>query len=292
MVFMLNRGLVSGIFVVALFCSLSLYAKDNLKKGMNSIKVPKKYNGAVANQAIPVDIFVPKGEIKAILLVLPGWNFSRKRWYKETDLLKFAQENGFCCVFPEMGKSNYESKFFKESYPRPLWKKKIPGGLWVSQILLPYLQNEYFFMKKKCNNFMLGLSTGARGVALVSLQNPGIFKGGVALSGDYNQLEMPHDGLMTRAYGSSRKFRTRWATVDNPAVDSKNGKWKMPVYIGHGTKDKTSPYIQSQKFYNILKKKYPKLNIKFHSAKGSGHNFKYWNSELPNAFKFFVDLIR
>jgi len=278
------------VIVTISFFIIENAAAKNLKFGISTIYLPKQYNGMATNRIIPIDIFIPKGKIKATILVLPGWNFSRKRWYKETRLLSFAEKNGFCCIFPEMGKTNYESKYFKESRKRPLWQK-ITGGQWIKKIFIPYMQKKYSLLNKKNKNFLLGLSTGGRGVALLSLQNPNLFVGGAALSGDFNQVEMPRDALMTGAYGRFSRFHTRWATVDNPTIAAIYGKWRMPIYIAHGKSDKTSPFIQSKMFYDTLKKYYPFLKVRFNPVPRAGHNFKFWNGELPNIFKFFNEIL-
>ena len=134
--FMQSRFQKFLFLVVAVSISTTCFAKG-LHGGMNTIYIPKVFNGITSLKSIPVDIYVPSGDVRATLLVLPGWNYSRQRWHRETDLLKFADKYGFRCVFPEMGKSNYESKFFKESYPRPLWGKKLSGGAWIHKIFIP-----------------------------------------------------------------------------------------------------------------------------------------------------------
>jgi hypothetical protein len=60
----------------------------------------------------------------------------------------------------------------------------MPGGAWIKEILIPFMRDG-----DKCgifndgnNNFLLGLSTGGRGVALVSCTNPGLFRAGAAHS--------------------------------------------------------------------------------------------------------------
>jgi putative tributyrin esterase len=250
-------------------------------------KTEKKEEKIESASMIPVDIYLPRSKtITGDILVLPGWRFSRKRWHKETDLLKFADKYGFRAIFPEMGVTNYESKYFKETTMK--WAAT-PGGKWIKEIMIPQLQKKYGLLLPKSRNYLLGLSTGGRGVLLVSLQNPDLFTAGATLSGDCNQAKMPNDRLMTSTYGPYRNFSYRWKTVDNPEISAMKGKWKMPLYIGHGRKDRISPFSQSKSLFITLKKRYPKLKVVLNAPKEAGHDFKYWNSEIEPVFRFFVE---
>ena len=251
---------------------------------ITTVTVPSSSAGKAV---IPVDLYVPVSKkINGDILVLPGWKFTRTRWHKETDLLTFAAKYGYRCVFPEMNTSCYESSWFPET--RLKWSA-MPGGKWIQDILIPYMRKNHGVFAEGGYNCLLGLSTGGRGVALVSLQNPGIFKAGAALSGDFNQTTMPNDNLMTALYGNISNFRERWRTTDNPFEAAKEGKWEMPIYIGHGEKDTIVPFSQSADFYKLLAEKYPEIKTVFH-ASASKHDFAYWDSELPAVFDFFEDI--
>lgn len=233
---------------------------------------------------IKVDLFIPQHDTIGDILVLPGWRFSRKRWQKETELLKLAEQHGYRCIFPEMGVSLYESEYFNETSIK--WSTT-PGGQWITKILIPTLREKYGIFKEGGNNYLLGLSTGGRGVVLLALQNPGLFTAGAALSGDYNQLTMPHDRLISSVYGPHRKFMKRWQTVDNPEQSILTGKWEMPLYIGHGKQDRIVPFSQSQSLVDTLKKWHPKVPIVFSEPEKGGHYFKFWAGEVPAIIKFF-----
>ena len=270
--------------IAAVFCFNThfVYADRDSSAAIQTIKVPAAPGSATM---INVDLYVPSGvKIRGDLLVLPGWKYSRTRWHQETNLIHFADRFGFRCVFPEMNTSCYESAYFPET--RMKWSI-MPGGAWVREILIPFMQKNHEIFAEKNFNCVLGLSTGARGAALVSLQNPKIFKAAAALSGDYNQATMPQDKLMAAIYGDFESFRKRWQSVDNPYMAALIGEWKIPIYIGHGDKDAVTPESQSRHFSKMLKTKYMKLDITYNSAYGFGHDFKYWDSELDSIFKFF-----
>jgi hypothetical protein len=273
--------IVSSLWVLS---GHAFSAEAILKAGMNTIKISDRHE-SVNSKTIPVDIYIPSAKkINGTILVLPGWNFSRERWHKETGLLKYADKMGFQAVFPEMGISCYESEYFPETTRK--WSF-LPGGKWIREILIPELRKKYGILKSGNKNFLLGLSTGGRGVLLVSLQNQGLFTAGGTLSGDTNQFLMPKDRLMAGQYGPYEKFKDRWLTVDNPEEAAKKGKWEMPLYIGHGKADKVTPFDQSKSLYNTLKKKYPDLKITFNEPENEGHDFNYWGSEVKPVLEFF-----
>jgi len=266
---------------------LSGQVKKNTPELLQKISIPVSPGEPLMGQ-VKVDIFIPPGKVRGDLLVLPGWRFERSRWYKKTRLLAFARSQGYRVVFPEMHISLYASRYHKETQDRIKWKK-IAGGRWVKEVMIPWLEKNKNIFKKGSKNFLLGLSTGGRGVALVALQNQGLFTAGAALSGDYNQAAMPHDRLMTRMYGPFTSFKKRWKTVDNPYHEVAMGRWKMPLYLGHGTRDRIVPLSESRNFLRVLKKYAPKVPVRYNEAGGYGHNFRYWGSELPAIFLFFKE---
>jgi enterochelin esterase-like enzyme len=48
----------------------------------------------------------------------------------------------------------------------------------------------------------------------------------------------------------------------------------------------------SRDFYNILKERYPGLQVKYNEVPSAGHDFNYWNSELVSLFSFFEEMSR
>jgi dipeptidyl aminopeptidase/acylaminoacyl peptidase len=180
-----------------------------------------------------------------------------------------------------MGQSIYASKYFPETRTD---LAKYPTGTWLCDTAMVFLQTNFnIFSTGK--NYILGLSTGGRGVALVCERKPGLFDAAAALSGDFDQTAMPNDNLSTLIYGSYSKFKDRWKQIDNPGNDA--AKINTPFYLGHGKRDKIVPVSQTTNFFNVLKKLHPKLDLVLHIAEKKGHDFGYWRSELPEVWKFF-----
>jgi dienelactone hydrolase len=233
-----------------------------------------------------VDVAVPKdsANIKGNLLILQGWSFPKDDWCKKSSLCKKALEQGYRLIMPEMGKSTYSSKLYPQTLAQ--WRK-YPTLKWLTDSLIPHLQKEYCIMQPSQSNFVVGLSTGARGAGLVVLNMPDLFKAAAALSGDFDQRKIPYDRIMTGFYGSIAAFPKRWAGEDNMVVNIK--KFKTPFYLGHGKLDKVCPPSQTQLFYNELKKAHPNLKVVLSMPTWAAHNYKYWDYEVDKFLKFFAE---
>jgi dienelactone hydrolase len=229
-----------------------------------------------------VDILFPPGEIKGQILILPGWNYSRKKCCNESSFCKKALEKGYVLILPEMGKSIYASTVYPET--RKDWIK-YPELKWVTDTLILYLQNQAGIFKPTQHNYIFGISTGGRGVALIVEHVGKLFKAGAALSGDYDQTQLPNDNLMKGFYGSYTDFKQRWEGEDNALLNA--SKVAVPLYLGHGLDDKIVPVEQTHLFYKELKRVNEKLSHVLHLAEQHGHNYAYWDSETGAVLDFF-----
>lgn len=231
-----------------------------------------------------VQIWYPKSDtIRGTLLLLPGWNFSYTLWCDSTDVCKTALSKGFAIVAPNMLQSIYATKYFPETRKD---LAQFPTKLWLTDTVFPHIQKEMQLLIPGQKNFILGLSTGGRGVALVCESTPNIWTAAAALSGDFDQFKLPTDNLSRLVYGSFSQFgNSRWKNIDNPTADI--GLFATPIYLAHGKKDKIVPYSQTYQFYLNLKKSHPQLDIQLETDLTLGHNFVYWQSQLPNVWKFW-----
>lgn len=235
-------------------------------------------------EGIEVRILFPKNNQTGCILALPGWNFSKTDCCEKSEFCKKASEKGFILVLPEMGKSVYSGEFYKET--RKDWTK-YPNREWVISKMIPQLQKNYNLLKPGGNNFLYGISTGARGVALIAMNTDSIFLAGACLSGDFDQSKLPGDNLMKGYYGSFEKFPERWNGTDNP---SKNiNKLKIPLFIAHGKLDKVVPFDQSETFKKEIHKTRPKQIVNFVSVENAGHDYSFWNSQTDAILKFFSE---
>lgn len=261
-------------------------AKSTTHKGSDTIQpklsLPINHDTSIRVNNLEFYIQVPKKDIavKGDLLLLPGWDFSNTKWCDSTDVCKTALQKGYRVIAPQMGRCVYATRYYiqtRDDFRKFTTLPQLDSALeWLKT-------NGGFFSQK---NLVLGLSTGARGVALLCERKPGWFYAAAALSGDYNQTTMPNDNLMRLTYGPFSLNKKLWTETDNPQTDA--GKLKTPIYLGHGMKDKVVPFGQTKDFAGVLQKKNPDTSaIVLNLNKNAGHNFGYWRSELPAIWQFF-----
>jgi len=254
-----------------------------------SVKLPSPPSDTLVkltnkNSAVSVYVKFPKQQsVTGCIVVLPGWNLSVLDWCSKTSLCRKAFEQGYILIMPEMGKSIYSYELFPET--RKDWLV-YASRKWFIDTLITYFQNHYKLLLPGQNNYLLGLSTGARGVALVSLDCPKIFKRSAGLSGDYDQTQLPSDNLMKGYYGTITDYPSRWTGKDNVVYRFK--ELTIPIYLGHGKADQVVPCSQTIQFADSLKKYKPGL-VTLHLDENAGHTYPYWDSEVENVLKFFKD---
>lgn len=230
-----------------------------------------------------VDVWVlsPEGDVKADILVLPGWNYVKEKICKESDFCDKALGEGYRLILPEMMKSLYASQYYEET--RSDYHNFIKLG-WVTDSLIPRMQEDYNAFQGK-ENYIHGISTGARGAALVHLSTGTLFNKVVLLSGDYNNIILSEDNLLTNLFGPYEDFHERWMSNDNPYAMA--DKWTASVYIGHGKKDRVVETKHSMGFADRLMELHPALQVDTNYPGDAGHNFKFWGGETEKILEFF-----
>jgi len=231
---------------------------------------------------VPVDFRFPGIPPRAAILVLPGWNFSRNDVCIHSDFCVKAKEQGYILVLPEMLKSVYSSVLFPET--RTDWRL-YPALRWITDTLIPFCRKQFHIFDDGGKNFLYGISTGARGVALVAENTGNLFLAGAALSGDYDQTVMPADRLMTGFYGPYHQFKDRWEGPDNPSNYS--SRLKIPLYLAHGLRDNVVSCQQSINFSRKILLEDPGRGHILHLCDTCGHNYSFWNSQTKDILTFF-----
>ena len=216
------------------------------------------------------------------ILLLQGFNFPKEDWCKNAPALcREAARRGYTMIMPDMGRSVYADTFFAETAPI---YKNYPLRRALCDSLFPYLKKKFDILLDEQSNFILGLSSGARGAALIVLEEPNLFSAAGLLSGDYDQTGIPGDVIMKLYYGNFETNKKRWKEIDNIITDI--DQWKTPVYIGHGKLDKVVPHAQSKQLNDSLKSRLKPNELIFNEAV-MGHDYKYWGSETLPVLNFF-----
>lgn len=232
----------------------------------------------------PIEIiirFPQKKAFKGTIIALPGWNYPNSDWCEKTSLCEKALELGYAIILPEMGKSIYCDSVFPET--RKDWLK-YPTRAWVKDVMIPQIQSEFNLLDESQDNYVMGLSTGARGAVLLALDLPTLFTACGALSGDFDQTRYTKDKLYNGYYGSFADHTDRWLNNDNAITSIQ--ELTIPVYIGHGEKDQIVPIAYSQQLYDALIQM-GNTQSEFHIDSTAGHTYEYWDSEVDALLTFF-----
>jgi hypothetical protein len=259
------------MFLVAFLCLFNPSIKDTtISKYYNQLHVPViiKYSDKATSN----------------LLVLPGYGFSDLEWCTKTTLCEKAKKLGFNVIFIEVKKSVY----LKENLPQtsPLIRK-FPTRTWIMDSVYKPLLNAGLLSKNN-KSYVMGLSTGARGAAILLLENPSIFFGGAFLSGDFDPTIQKDDNLMINALGSFEKYPSSWIGDNN--IVRRVKEFQRPIFIAHGKKDPIVPVKHSILLKDRFSKENPNIKLKFDFPENSKHDYIFWNSEVDNVLKFFMDL--
>ena len=219
---------------------------------------------------------------KGTILALHGWNLSHLDWCTKTSLCKKAKEQGYIVILPNIGKSTYSNFYYPET--RRDWAI-FPTRKWFNDTLLSHLHSQFNLFDEAQKNYVLGLSTGGKGAALIALDNPKIFNAAGVLSADFDQSYFKTYNYYIGFYGDFNSFKDRWEKHDNLIYSIKN--YTVPTYLGHGLKDKVSPATQTVMFFDSLKTNQPNLNCILHIDSTAKHDYSYWNSEVDAMLAFF-----
>ena len=274
-------SIIIGYFIA--ICSFFENVAD--KYFVDKISVANDITIVLKDRSFDVKIHIKYPDsvpVRGAILALHGWNLPALDWCEKTTLCQKAKQNGYIVILPEMGKSTYQNEFYKETRTN---YRRTPTRKWLVDTAFTYLADSLNLLKPSQQNFVLGLSTGARGAALLALDCPEIFVAMASLSGDCDQTLMPTESIYIGFYGQMKQFPERWSGTDN--ILNRVAELKVPTYLGHGAADKVSPPEQTVLLYNEIKAKCPQLKCKLHIDSLAKHNYKYWDSEVDAVLRFF-----
>ncbi|MFO0746607.1 MAG: prolyl oligopeptidase family serine peptidase [Myxococcota bacterium] len=248
-----------------------------------AIPPPPDHDVVMAVDAVVVEVRVPSGPVRGQILMLPGWSFDRRETCWRSSFCEEALAKGYLLVLAGMDKSIYAGRVYSETRSDMAHYKT---RTWVTERFIPALQRRLHVLLPGGDNYLYGMSTGGRGVALLAMHTGSLFKAGAALSGDFDMTEETNDPLLLLHYGSYRRFPERWTGDDNPAMHV--DRITVPLYIASGTDDRTVSPSQSVKFHAKMQSAHPDLDVRLHMVDGGGHDFDFWGGETGRVLEFFA----
>ena len=262
-------------------------------KWLKNIEVPIKYKGKTSSARI--QIFFPKsyekGEYYRTIIALHQYGEKASDWQANTNISSFANKYNMVIVCPGMNRSLYEMSFYPETDYR--WNI-IPGGKYVGDILIEFLNDEFSLAKKKEGTGILGVTAGAHGALLISSQYSDKFGAAAGISGYYDQSTMPTSRMVNSIYGSYKKNQTRWENDDNVLKLAENLK-DVSIYIYHGERNDAFNPIQSKLMAIRLKqleKKDSSYSITYREGKTGGYGWLYWRMQVQPVMEFMNEKLK
>jgi len=253
-------------------------------KGIYTVKIPWRDKTRKVYILYPTQ-FIKKGNV----LLLHGWNLPALEWCDETQIDEELRKYGFAIIIPDMGKSIYASQMYPQTLP--VFRQQ-PLLTWLKDTVLPYLQDTLKMMLADENNFIVGLSTGARGAFALALNDPDLFKGIGLLSGDYDQTLNPNDNLMIYFYGDYAQYPMRWEGKDNLVREflrkfqQEKKCFLPPIYLAHGMDDPVVSVIQSDTLTSLLLK--ASCEVQYRFLLNEKHDYKFWEKQTPFLINFIL----
>ena len=246
---------------------------------------PKDTSFSKSFNGLPVPVTIQYANVPRYnLLVLPGYGFDDLQWCTKTTLCEKAKRQGVNLIFIDVQKTIYLKQFFPSTNAM---LKKYPTRTWIMDSVVKQLYVKQL-LSNSIKTFVLGLSTGARGAAILMLENPTVFSGAACLSGDYDPTLQKKDPLMINALGPYQNNKGNWLGDNNITLRAK--EFKHPIFIAHGMKDRVVPVQQSIALRDKLLKEHPSLRVQFDFPINGQHNYTFWNSEVDKLLSFFSSI--
>jgi S-formylglutathione hydrolase FrmB len=254
---------------------------------------PVKVTGTVdgTSATAPMLMYLPAGYAEKsatqkypLVVALPGWNHSPELFRDKGELARWADKYGVVLAVPAMGKTIYETRFYKESMRT--WAP-VPGTRWVGEVVLPYVRANYAVWGDRAHTAVIGYSTGGRGAVLLAEAYPEFAFAG-SLSGTFDLMRLdPKDGeyrIHANVYGPREKFPERWE-LDNCIAPERLAKLAgTRLFIAHGEKDKVVQRDQLDALRDALQGN-TAVQAEFVTTPNAGHDWAYWNGQWGALFQ-------
>lgn len=286
--------LLISLTAVLLACSTSGKEETNVKSTSQPLPPGKDSTEMVNSElkdtvfylfrnkdSIRVQILVP-AKIKATLLFLHGWNLPSSDICQKTAACQQFLDSGFVLILPDFGKTTYQWENYPETKKSYL---KYPTRHWIQDTFLVHLQEHFHLLEKEKNNFVMGVSTGGRGAALIALENPEIFKAAACLSADFDHSQLGDEPINNGFYGSLSKFPERWTGKDN--IFNRASEFKNGLFLAHGVKDRVCPFAQTKDFQEELNRLKVKIEIETIIDPSGDHTYAWWGKQILPVIDFF-----
>lgn len=229
--------------------------------------------------------FYESGEKYPVLWLLHGTFGDYSDWIRKTMIEIYASERNLIVVMPSALNSNYAN-----------WPSAMTGINvydYLFEELMPMVQNWFPASSKREDNFVAGLSMGARGTCVLALNHPEKFAGACALSGVPSDLrEMKKQGgpmweRMAKScanFDSEEDFLNSYQNTFQVLKDSLEKGVELPRFL-FGCGEDDFLFKSFQEFEQKAKALH--MDAEFFSIPGYKHEWRFWDIGIQKALDFF-----
>ncbi|RKJ40879.1 hypothetical protein D7X94_05570 [Acutalibacter sp. 1XD8-33] len=244
---------------------------------------------------IPAKEFFGSGETYKVLWLLHGTFGDYTDWIRKSNIEPYASQRNLIVVMPSAANANYVNwPGFATGYHA--WD-------YLTEELMPLVQNWFPASKKREDNFIAGLSMGGNGAMQYAAGHPELFAGAASLSNAPSNLrEIKEPKYEGNAQGGDlAAFNRRVQNViDNFGglegyVNSPVNVWdKLPELMKAGTLPKL--YFCCGEEDPLIWEKFQKfqayaeeigLPARFDRDPGYTHEWRYWDLTIQRALDYF-----
>ncbi|WP_455437608.1 alpha/beta hydrolase [Hungatella hathewayi] len=229
-------------------------------------------------------VFYGSKEKYRVLWLLHGGYGSCSDWIRKSRIEIYACEHDLAVVMPSAMNSMYSS------WPDYATGYDMYGFL--TEELMPMIYGWLPISRERNDNFIAGLSMGGGGAFKYALTHPDRFAGAAVLSwAPYNYREDEKEKLITpgiicnlaKACGGGKEFLESadnlWDLAEKAAESS-----NLPrLYFSIGEEDFL--FGTYKKFVSHAKE--AGLSIRFSQSVGYGHEWRFWDMEIPKVLEWF-----
>lgn len=229
--------------------------------------------------------FYESGKKYPVLWLLHGTFGDYSDWIRKTMIEVYASERDLIVVMPSALNSNYAN-----------WPSAMTGFNMYDYIfdeLMPLVYNWFPASDKREDNFVAGLSMGARGTCVLALNHPEKFAAAAPLSGIPNDLRDqkkaggPMWDRMAKSianFDSEEEFLNSYQNTFKVLKDSLEKGVDLPRFLfGCGEDD-----FLYKSFLDFKEKAEAlNMNAEFFSLPGYKHEWRFWDVGIQKALDFF-----
>lgn len=245
------------------------------------------YRSPLMERTVQLTVIIPDectGGDVPLLYLLHGMHGDHTAWTRGTLVERYVRERKIAVVMADAENSYYANQVYGYDY-YGFFTKELPEFLhrWFAQLTTD---------PKK--TYVAGLSMGGYGALLLGLSNPQAYAGVASFSGvadlaGHSEDEVSWEGIAVSNWGTDYRKTLPHSRYDLFELVDRLEKAGTPfprIYLSCGTED--SLLSQNDLFYARMQK-VAGADVLYETGPG-GHTWTFWDTYLPRALDFFLNI--